>query len=79
VTIPTRPSSADLPVLQMFDVEAVATILNCSERHVYRLVDAGKMPAPVRLGALVRWNRQAIEDWMTSGCRPVRDAGRARP
>jgi predicted DNA-binding transcriptional regulator AlpA len=33
---------------------------------------APEPPAPVRLGALVRWPRQAIEDWIASGCKPVR-------
>ena len=54
------------------DVIAVAAALNCSPRHVYRLADAGKMPAPVRLGSLVRWQRAAITAWVADGCRPVR-------
>jgi excisionase family DNA binding protein len=61
----------------MLDVRAVAQMLNCSARHVYRLADAAKMPAPVRIGALVRWPRQAIADWIAAGCPSVsRGAGR---
>jgi len=56
----------------LLDVKAVATILNCSERHVYRLTDMGKMPAPVRLGALVRWDKSALEKWVANGCPVVR-------
>lgn len=52
----------------MLTVHQVAQILNCSVRHVYRLADAGQMPRPVRLGALVRWNRTVIDAWITSGC-----------
>ncbi len=37
---------------QLLDVAAVAEMLGCSARHVYRLSDAGKMPAPVKLGSL---------------------------
>jgi len=59
------PSS---PPIQMFNVEAVADLLNCSPRHVRRLADAGRMPRPVKLGALVRWNRQVIENWINEGC-----------
>jgi excisionase family DNA binding protein len=66
-----EPSAA-----QLLDVRAVAALLGCSPRHVYRLADAGQMPAPVRLGALVRWRRQAIEDWIAAGCKPCRTAGR---
>jgi excisionase family DNA binding protein len=66
----------DPPAAPLLDVRAVAEWLNCSTRHVYRLADARRMPAPVRLGALVRWNRKAIEDWLAAGCKPVRQAGK---
>lgn len=59
---------------KLLNVQAVAALLDCSARHVYRLSDAGRMPAPVKLGALVRWNRSAIELWIDQGCRPVRHA-----
>jgi excisionase family DNA binding protein len=61
----------------LLDVQAVAQLLDCSPRHVYRLSDAGRMPAPVKLGSLVRWSRQAIEDWIALGCKPHRTTGRA--
>jgi excisionase family DNA binding protein len=61
----------------LLDVHAVAALLNCSARHVYRLSDGGRMPPPIKLGALVRWRRQAVEDWIAAGCEPVRQAGRA--
>jgi excisionase family DNA binding protein len=66
----------DAPAAALLDVRAVAALLDCSPRHVYRLADAGRMPAPVRIGALVRWVRPAIEDWIAAGCKPVRPAGR---
>jgi excisionase family DNA binding protein len=56
----------------LLDVRAVAALLNCSPRHVYRLSDAGHMPRPVRLGALVRWRREEIDAWLADGCRPGR-------
>lgn len=68
------PDLAALPAL--LDVRAVAALLDCSPRHVYRLSDAGRMPPPVRIGALVRWRRAEIEDWIATGCKPVRQAGR---
>jgi excisionase family DNA binding protein len=60
----------------LLDVQAVATLLSCSTRHVYRLADAGRMPPPVKLGALVRWQRCAVEAWISEGCPPVRNGGR---
>jgi excisionase family DNA binding protein len=55
----------------LLDVEQVAELLNCSVRHVYRLVDSGKMPRPVRLGTLCRWPHEAIEKWIAAGCEPA--------
>jgi excisionase family DNA binding protein len=60
----------------LLDVRAVAALLSCSTRHIYRLADAGHMPPPVRLGALVRWRRQDIDAWLHRGCKSVRQAGR---
>jgi excisionase family DNA binding protein len=56
------------PTPQLLDVEAVAAMLGCSPRHVYRLSDAGRMPASVKLGALVRWSASAIREWIDQGC-----------
>jgi excisionase family DNA binding protein len=65
------PPVADIPAL--LDVRGVAALLDCSPRHIYRLADAGRMPTPVRLGALVRWSRQAIESWIEKGCPTLRE------
>jgi len=58
----------------LIDVNAVALMLSCSPRHVYRLCDAGRMPRPVRLGSLVRWDRSVIEAWIADGCPVVAKA-----
>ncbi len=55
----------------LIDVRAVAALLGCSPRHVYRLCDAGKMPQSLKLGKLVRWRRADIEEWVADGCPPV--------
>ena len=58
-----------LPAL--LDVEQVAKLLGCSTRHVYRLADSGRMPRPVKLGALNRWPKAAILAWIDDGCPSV--------
>lgn len=59
------------------DVKAVAEKLDCSPRHVYRMADAGRMPGPVRLGSLVRWDLEEIDRWIGAGCPSCRKgAGR---
>ncbi len=83
VTVTTPSTAADgrtvgpelqpAVVAELLDVEAVAALLGgCSTRHVYRLADAGRMPRPVKLGALVRWRRAELADWLAAGCPPVR-------
>jgi excisionase family DNA binding protein len=69
----TQPVREHLAAL--LDVRAVAALLDCSPRHVYRLADAGRMPPPIRLGALVRWRRAELLDWLAAGCKPCRTAG----
>jgi len=56
----------------LLDVLALAAMLDCSPRHVYRLADAGRMPRPLKLGALVRWSRDEISRWLADGCPAVR-------
>jgi len=52
----------------MMAVDDVTEVLSCSARTVYRLADSGRMPRPVKLGALVRWPRQVVEQWIAEGC-----------
>jgi len=54
--------------IAMLTVNEVAAVLRCSPRTVYRLADAGKMPSPCRLGALVRWPSAVVESWIAEGC-----------
>lgn len=64
---------------KLLDVRAVAELLGCSPRHVYRMADAGKIVPPVRIGALVRWKATgpgSIQEWLDGGCQPVRSNGR---
>ncbi len=54
----------------LLDVDEVALVLKCSARTVCRLAGSGRIPRPVRLGGLVRWRREVVEDWIASGCPP---------
>jgi predicted DNA-binding transcriptional regulator AlpA len=66
----------------LLDVQAVAGMLGCSPRHVYRMADRGAMPRPVRLGSLIRWRRSTgdamtgVEDWIAAACPSCREGGR---
>ena len=56
----------------LLDVRALSRLLRCSPRHVSRLARSGRMPAPIRLGVLVRWDRNVIRQWIADGCSRVR-------
>lgn len=55
---------------ELLDVKQTAKLLNTSARTVYRLTVAGKMPRPLKLGALVRWRAGELRFWIDGGCRP---------
>lgn len=59
----------------LLTAEQVAAMLACSVRHVRRLADRSAMPKAVKLGSLVRWRREDIEQWIAAGC-PAGKAGK---
>ncbi len=66
----TDATTTPSPLLTVGDI---AVQLQCSTRHVHRLKDYGRMPAPVHLGGLVRWSRTAITQWIANGCPNCQD------
>lgn len=60
----------------MLSVEDLADRWNCSTRHVYRMADGGRIPQPIKLGTLVRWQRSVIEIWESEGCPNCRNAAK---
>ncbi|MBI4583927.1 MAG: helix-turn-helix domain-containing protein [Planctomycetes bacterium] len=69
-TFPSLDQLAENPAAALLSVRAVGALLSCSERHVRRLSLSGRMPQPVRIGSLVRWRREEIEEWIAAGCPP---------
>jgi excisionase family DNA binding protein len=60
------------PPGDLIDVEEFAATMKCSTKHIRRLVDAGKCPPPLRLGSLLRWRRDVVDEWTREGCPSVR-------
>ena len=54
----------------MLKVSDVAERLGCSTRTVYRLIATGNLPKPLRIGKLIRWEREGFEAWIAAGCPP---------
>ena len=78
-TCTTLPTVAEpIASSRLLTVDDVAGILRCSSRHVYRLADSGRMPQPIRIGSLVRWQPSVIESWIAQGCPSTRSKGGKR-
>lgn len=60
-----RPTSA---TTLLISAEDLATILGTSKRTVWRLLSAGIIPQPVRLGKSTRWRLDDIHRWIDTGC-----------
>lgn len=78
---PTIPPVEDAPSKEksgLIDANEVAKLLDVSPRMVWRLRDSGKMPRPTKIGSLVRWPREVIEDWIAAGCPATERRGVSR-
>ncbi len=70
--IPESLTEQEVVSPALLDVKDVAKLLGCSERHVVRLADSGRMPPPVKLGTLRRWQALVLNEWVSNGCPVVR-------
>ncbi len=63
----------------LIPVREVAHLLGVSVTKVWRMNSAGLLPAPIRLGHLVRWRAAEIRAWTDAGgpARPEWEAGRS--
>jgi excisionase family DNA binding protein len=61
-TLPNDPQPILVPV------ETVAHLLQVSKRTVWRLVSAGKLIPPRRIGSIVRWHLGELNAWIARGC-----------
>jgi len=61
---------------QLIEIDSIAQMLKCSTRHVRRLVDSGRIPRPIKLGALLRWIKSDVDHWFIAGCPNCRKGGK---
>jgi predicted DNA-binding transcriptional regulator AlpA len=59
-----QPTETTSP--EALDAEQVGRLLGCSAAHVRRLAARGLFPAPIELGALRRWSRAAVLEWLAT-------------
>jgi predicted DNA-binding transcriptional regulator AlpA len=69
---PIALTESTVPFVLLIDVKEVARRLDLSERTVWRLNSAGKLPKPVSIGGKSkRWRAEEIIAWVAAGC-PLR-------
>ena len=61
----------------LLDVKEASRLCSISAPMLYKLNAAGSMPAPIRIGALMRWRRKEILKWISAGC-PMGGKGKTR-
>lgn len=54
----------------------VAKLLQISPRTLWRLVSAGGIINPIRLGHSVRWRKDELMQWIAEGCPKQKDKGK---
>jgi prophage regulatory protein len=64
----TAAGSRQEPLL--IGAEEVARMLDISPRSVWRLLSAGKLIEPVRIGGNTRWRFAEVRQWIADGCPP---------
>jgi excisionase family DNA binding protein len=57
--------------VRLVTVEEVAERLAVSTRTVWRLVSAGKIVPPFKVGGATRWREEELSRWMSAGCPPL--------
>ena len=62
----SHDTGGDIP--ELLTIRELATILKVSQRSIWRLVAAGQLVEPLRIGGSIRWRCEDIRDWIANGC-----------
>jgi excisionase family DNA binding protein len=62
--MPDRVADPD----RLIDAPEAADRLRVSVRTLRRLTDAGRCPAPIRVGRCLRWRSSDLDTWIAAGC-----------
>ena len=54
----------------LIPADQFAKLMQVSTRTLWRLLSAGQVPQPVRIGGSVRWRVDQVKQWIASGCLP---------
>ena len=62
-----KPPDDGLEDVKLLNAKALAGCLSVSVRQLHRMNKAGLIPAPLRIGGVVRWREREISEWMKCG------------
>ena len=81
-----KPESSTVGKSQpiLLTAQQAAEFLGVSVRFVYKLMNSGRMPRPIRLGRALRFRREELNAWVSAGAPPrheweARRQGDAKP
>lgn len=60
------------PESHMLTRQEAAALLGIGKTLFYKLLAAGKVPSPVKIGEAYRWSRSKLVGWIEAGCPDVR-------
>ena len=66
--MPSSTPAAETIVPELLTARQTAELCNIGERSLWRHSHSGAAPAPVRIGAAVRYRRSDILAWIAAGC-----------
>lgn len=59
---------------RLIDANELARLLSVSKPTIWRLREAGKLPAAIALTSqCIRWHRGNVLDWINAGCPAISD------
>ena len=53
---------------QLLNAKELGAMLHVSQRHLWRMKAAGKLPKSVKVGECIRWLLSDIETWLEMEC-----------
>ena len=70
---PAAPAEFDQPSEPkplLINARELARMMQVSPRTLWRLLSAGKLIRPIRIGGNTRWRLDEVKDWIDRGCPP---------
>jgi len=74
-THPQTDLSGPTPIV-LIKAEEFARMLGISPRTLWRLLSAGKLIQPIRIGGSTRWRMDEVRRWIDEGCQPAEHSPR---